>query len=116
VGSPRKRLNEWGRSEGGAAVFTGGRGAPAIGRGQLKLLQHRTQRGGEERRTRGGGAHREAAAATMVTRQAARSSHGVGTGTDGRSKARGGMARGALRGKNGGEDEMGRGGVGWRPF
>jgi hypothetical protein len=48
VGSPRKRLDRWGRSRGGVAVFTGGGGASAIGEGRLKLLQHRTQRGGEE--------------------------------------------------------------------
>jgi hypothetical protein len=48
VGSPRKRLDGWGRSGGGAAVFTGGGGAPVIGGGQLRLLQHRTHRGGEE--------------------------------------------------------------------
>jgi hypothetical protein len=31
-------------------VFTGGGGAPTIGGGWLELLQHRTQRGGEEGR------------------------------------------------------------------
>jgi hypothetical protein len=50
VGSPRKWLDGWGRSRGGATVFTGGGGAPAIGGGRLELLQHHTPRGGEERR------------------------------------------------------------------
>jgi hypothetical protein len=50
VGSPRKRLDGWGRSGGGATVFTGGEGAPVIGGGRLELLQHHTQRGGEEQR------------------------------------------------------------------
>jgi hypothetical protein len=45
VGSPRRQLDGWGRSGGGAAVFTNGGGAPAIGGGWLELLQHRTQRG-----------------------------------------------------------------------
>jgi hypothetical protein len=31
-------------------VFTGGEGAPVIGGGRLELLQHHTQRGGEEQR------------------------------------------------------------------
>jgi hypothetical protein len=62
------------------------------------------------RRTRGGRAHREAVAVAMAVRQVARRGRGVGTGADERSKARGGMTHGALRGKNGGGDETGRGG------
>jgi hypothetical protein len=50
VASPMRRRDGWGRSGGGATVFTGGGGAPVIGGGQLELLQHRTQSGGEERR------------------------------------------------------------------
>jgi hypothetical protein len=68
------------------------------------------------RRTQGGGAHHEAAVAAMAAQQAARSGHGVGAGADERSKVRGGMPHGALRGKNGGGDETGRGGIRRCPF
>jgi hypothetical protein len=65
-----------------------------------------------EQRTQGGRAHCEAATAVVAARQAARSGRGVGAGADERSRARGGMVHGALRGRDGGGDEMGRGGVG----
>jgi hypothetical protein len=47
----------------------------------------------------------------MAAHQAVGSGRGMGAGADERSKARGGMAHGALRGKNGGEDETGHGGA-----
>jgi hypothetical protein len=67
------------------------------------------------RRTRGGGAHREVATTAMVARQAARSGRGMDTGADERSKAWGGTARRALRGKTE-EGTNGHGGVGRCPF
>jgi hypothetical protein len=67
-------------------------------------------------RTQGGGSHHEAVAAAMVAQQAARSGRGVGAGTNERSKERGRMAHGALRGRNGVGDEMGNGIIGRRPF
>jgi hypothetical protein len=47
----------------------------------------------------------------MAAHQAVGSGRGMGAGADERLKARGGMAHGALRGKNGGEDETGHGGA-----
>jgi hypothetical protein len=122
VGSPRKRLDGWGGAEAARwcsrvaealqrSVGVSSSSCSTVHRGEV-----RNERG-FGRRTRGGGAHREAAAAAAtVPQQAARRGRGVDTGADERSKARGGMDQGALRGKSRGGDETGVVASGGAPF
>jgi hypothetical protein len=88
--------------------------SPEKGSTTMLVSSFSTVHGGEVRskgeigrRTRGGRAHCEATVAAMAARLAARSGRGVDVGADEWSTARGGTARGALRGKGGGGDETG---------